>query len=113
MQHAGSELLLTRRPHLREEHAPIAKGLLAFNVFTSMMYAGAAFARRGPAERDTRGMALSVNIAEPWMGATILAPAALDAARYYHPESRLLQWSSRAAKVGGALLILKAASRGT
>jgi len=109
VQHAGSEVLLSRRPNLRQEHAPVAKGLLAFNVLTSVMYAGAAFVRHGPAERDTRGMAVSADIPEPWIGVTILAPAVLDGARYYRPRSRALRWASRAAKVGGVLLILKAA----
>jgi len=108
VQHGGSEVLLLQHPDLRHEHAPFAKGLLAFNVLTSMGYAGVALARRGPAERDTRGMALSADIAEPWVGATILAPAVLDAARYYRPRSRTLRWASRTAKVAGALLILKA-----
>jgi hypothetical protein len=108
MQHGGSEFLLSRRPDLRHEHAFVAKGFLAFNVLTSVMYAGAAFTRRGPAERDTRGMALGADIAEPWIGATILAPAVLDGARYYRPRSRALRWASRGAKVAGALLILKA-----
>ena len=40
-----------------DEHAPFAKGVLAFNVAASAAYAGAAFARTGPYERDTRGMA--------------------------------------------------------
>jgi len=109
VQHAGSEYLLSRRPNLRDEHAPVAKGLLAFNVLTSVMYAGAAFVRHGPAERDTRGMAVSADIPEPWIGAVILGPAVLDGARYYRPRSRALRWASRAAKVGGVLLILKAA----
>jgi len=109
VQHAGSEVLLSRRPNLRQEHAPVAKGLLAFNVLTSVMYAGAAFVRHGPAERDTRGMAVSADIPEPWIGVTILGPAVLDGARYYRPRSRALRWASRAAKVGGVLLILKAA----
>jgi hypothetical protein len=108
LQHAGSEVLLSRRPHLRREHAPVAKGLLAFNVLTSVMYAGAAFARRGPLERDTRGMALSADVGEPWIGVSVLAPALLDGARYYRPQSRVLKWTSRAAKIGGALLVLKA-----
>lgn len=109
VQHAGSEVLLSRRPNLRMEHAPVAKGLLAFNVLTSVMYGGAAFARHGPSERDTRGMAISADIPEPWIGAAVLAPALLDGARYYRPRSRALRWASRAAKLGGALLILKAA----
>jgi hypothetical protein len=99
-----------RRPKLRDEHAPILKGLLAFNVLTSVMYAGAAFARSGPAERDTRGMAVSADVAEPWIGVTVLAPAVLDGARYYRPRSRVFRWASRAAKIGGALVVLKAAS---
>ena len=108
VQHGGNEILLGRNPNLRTDHAPILKGLFAFNVLTSVMYAGAAFVQRGPLERDTRGMALSAGIAEPWIGATILAPAVLDGARYYRPQSRVLRWASRSAKVAGALLVLKA-----
>jgi hypothetical protein len=110
VQHAGSEVLLSRRPDLRREHAPVAKGLLAFNVLTSVAYAGAAFAQHGPIERDTHGMAASAGVAEPWIGVSILAPAMLDAARYYRPRSRWLRWAGRASKLGGALLILKATS---
>jgi hypothetical protein len=42
---------------------------------------------------------------------TVLAPAVLDVARYYRPNSRMLRWASRAAKVGGTLLIFKAAGK--
>jgi hypothetical protein len=108
-QHVGSDIVLSRHPQLREEHAPVLKGLLAFNVVTSVIYSGAAFVRHGPLERDTRGMALSADVDEPWIGVTVLAPAVLDAARYYRPNSRVLRWASRAAKVGGVLLIFKAA----
>ena len=108
-QHVGSDIVLSRHPELRDEHAPVLKGLLAFNVVTSVIYSGAAFVRRGPLERDTRGMALSADVDEPWIGVTVLAPAVLDAARYYRPNSRVLRWASRAAKVGGVLLIFKAA----
>ena len=55
-------------------------------------------------------MAVSADIVEPWIGVTILAPAVLDGARYYRPQSRVLRWASRAAKIGGALVVLKAAS---
>jgi len=110
VQHATDEFILTKRPHLRNEHAPFVKGLVAFNVLTSVGYAVAAFAQAGPAERDPRGMAVSARIDEPWIGATILAPALLDGARYYWPETTWLKWASRAAKVGGALLIFRAAS---
>ncbi len=110
MQHATSEILLTRRSALRHDHAPVLKGILAFNVVSSVVYSGAAFMRSGPIERDTRGMAVSAAIGEPWIGVAILTPAALDAARYFKPESRVLRWTSRAAKIGGVLLILKARS---
>jgi hypothetical protein len=108
-QNLGSDIVLSSHPQLREEHAPVLKGLLAFNVLTSVIYSGAAFVRHGPAERDTRGMALSAGVDEPWIGVTVLAPAVLDAARYYRPNSRALRWASRAVKVGGTLLIFKAA----
>jgi drug/metabolite transporter (DMT)-like permease len=107
-QHASSELILSMRPRLRQEHAPVLKGLLAFNVLASAIYAGAAIARTGPPERDTRGMAVSAGIAEPWIAAVILTPAAMDTMRYLRPESRTARWISRAAKVGGVLLVIKA-----
>jgi hypothetical protein len=110
MQHLTSELLLSRRPNLRRERAPMLKGLLAFNVLASVAYAGAAFGRVGPGERDTRGMAISAGVDEPLIGVLVLAPAALDAARYYEPEARWLAWASRAAKISSVLLVLKARS---
>jgi len=108
-QHAVSEYLLTRQPALRDTHAPVLKGILAFNVLTSVAYSGAAFARTGPNERDTRGMAISAGMDEPAIGAVILVPAILDTARYFGAESRWVVWASRAAKVGGVLLVAKAA----
>ena len=107
-QHAVSEFLLTTHSDLRAEDAPVLKGVLAFNVLTSLAYAGAAFARTGPNERDTRGMALSAGIDEPVIGATILAPAVLDTLRYFGARNRWVVWGSRAAKIGGALLVVKA-----
>src|SRR6476659_7863222 len=106
-QHAGSARLLTRRPGLRRERAPFAKGVLAFNVFASFAYAGAAFARTGPVERDTRGIASSAEIDERWVGAMVLAPAVFDAWRYFRPEAKWAVWASRAAKVGMVLLVVK------
>lgn len=107
VQHAGSEWILTRRPQLRRERAPMLKGMLAFNLATSVAYAGTAFARTGPAERDTRGMAVSARIDEPWIGAMILAPAALDAVRYADPGAKWAAWTSRAMKAGIVLLLLR------
>jgi hypothetical protein len=107
VQHAGSEWLLTTRPRLRHERAPFAKGLLAFNVLASVAYAGVAFARTGPPERDTRGMAVAARLDEPWIGGVILVPAVLDGWRYFDPDARWPVWASRAAKVGAVLLLLR------
>ncbi len=106
-QHAVDEWLLTKRPMLRREHAPFAKGMLAFNVIASTAYAGAAFAKVGPGERDTRGMAASSGIGERWIGVLVLAPALLDAYRYFRPDAEWARWCSRGAKVGVVLLVIK------
>ena len=107
-QHAVSELLLTTHPELRNEDATVLKGLLAFNVLTSFAYAGAAFIRTGPDERDTRGMAISAGLDEPLIGALILAPAVFDTVRYFGGRNRWVVWGSRVAKVSGVLLVVKA-----
>jgi hypothetical protein len=107
MQDLSSEWLLTRRPGLRQTHAPAAKGMLAFNVLNSVGYACVAFARAGPFERDTRGIAASAGVDERTIGALVLAPAVLDAIRYFKPEARWAKWASRAAKAGSVLLVAK------
>ena len=107
MQDVSSEWLLTKRPSLREAHAPLAKGVLAFNVLNAAGYACVAFARAGPFERDTRGMAESIGVDERAIGALVLAPAVLDAIRYFKPEARWAKWASRAAKVGSVLLVVR------
>jgi len=107
VQEATNEILLTRRPNLRNEHAPFTKGVFAFNVLVSVGYAGTAFARVGPAERDTRGMAQSLGWKEPYVGLLILVPAVLDIVRYYNPDARWATWGSRGAKIGGVALIAR------
>ena len=107
VQELGNEILLTARPQLRGEHAPMAKGLLAFNVLTSMAYAGAAIAHAGPPERDTRSMAIFLGVDESAVGAMLLAPAVLDAVRYYRPAARWAMWASRGAKVATVLLVMR------
>lgn len=109
VQHASSEWLLTTQPRVRRQHAPLAKGLLAFNVLASVAYATAAFGTFGPYERDTRAMAEALDVGEPWVGAMILAPAVLDTWRYIRPESRWAAWTSRALKVGAVLIVVRAA----
>jgi hypothetical protein len=110
IQYAIDEWLLTSRPRLREERAPFAKGIVAFNLLGSAAYAVAAFAQAGPDERDTRAMAATLGPGganERWVGLMVLAPAALDAYRYYTPGSRWAAWASRAVKVGMVLLVLR------
>lgn len=110
MQHASSELILTKRPDLRHEQAAFLKGMLAFNVLVSVMYAGAAVARTGPPERDTRGIAVSTGMAEPWVAPVVLAPAVLDSVRYFKPRARAAKWASRIAKAGAVFLIVRSGS---
>ncbi len=105
-EQAASELILSRRPGLREERAPVAKGILAFHVLSSVVYAVAGFARTGPPERDTRSMAAASGISERWIGAAVLAPAVFDAWRYFRPRSRAARWAARTAKAGGILLAI-------
>jgi hypothetical protein len=107
VQHAGSEWILMRKPKIRWRRAPLAKGVLTFNVLTSVAYAGAAFARTGPHERDTRGMADSAGIDERAIGVMVLAPAVLDTWRYFHPRSKWAAWASRGAKAGMVLLVVR------
>lgn len=108
VQHATSEVVLSLKPRLRTQQQPLIKGLLAFNILASVAYAGTAFARYGPVERDTLGMALAGRMSEPSIGAVVLVPAVLDGVRYFKPEARWPRWLSRGAKAGGVLLILRA-----
>jgi hypothetical protein len=107
VQHAENEWLLGRRPNLRGERAPLAKGVFTFNVLASAAYAGAAFARTGPVERDTRGMAAASRIDERWIGALVLAPAVLDAWRYFHPDTKWAAWTSRGVKIGMVVMVVR------
>jgi hypothetical protein len=107
VQHAENEWLLGRRPDLRHTRAPLAKGVFTFNVLTSAAYAGAAFARTGPVERDTRGMAASSRVDERWIGALVLAPAVLDAWRYFHPDAKWAAWTSRGLKIGMVVMVIR------
>lgn len=105
VQHAANEWLV--RPPARGGRRPFASGVFAFNVATSAAYAGAAFARTGPEERDTRGMAASARVDERLIGALVLAPAVLDAWRYFHPGSRWAAWTSRGVKIGMVVMIAR------
>ncbi len=107
VQHAENEWLLRGGGGRGRPGTPFTRGLFAFNVITSAAYAGAAFARTGPEERDTRGMAASARVDERVIGALVLAPALLDAWRYYHPGARWAAWTSRGVKVGMVVMIAR------
>ena len=109
VQYAASEWILTRRPNIRAEHAPGQKGFLAFHVLLSAGYGIVALARAGPMpiERDTYWMAESLQVDERWVGMMILTPAALDAYRYFRPDSRWAKWASRTAKLSLLLLVIR------
>jgi hypothetical protein len=107
VQEGTNEWLLHSHPNLRHEHEPYIKGAFAFNVLASVVYAGAAFLRIGPPERDTRGMAEALHWKEPFVGLLILTPAVLDAVRFYCPSAKWAAWGSRGAKITGVVLTLK------
>ena len=106
-QYLYSEQILTHHRNLKDEQSPFRKGMLAFHVVTSLVYAGAAFGKTGPTERDTRGMALSRRLDERWIGVMVLAPAILDAYRYFNPDARWASWASRSAKLGSVVLVIR------
>jgi hypothetical protein len=107
VQQAGNEILLSRNPRLRVTGSSLSKGLFAFNVLASVAYSTAGFLQTGPVERDTRGMADALRWKEPVIAALVLAPAVLDAIRYYHPDAKWAAWSSRGVKVGMVLLVFR------
>jgi hypothetical protein len=107
MQEGTSEWLLTTRPDIRHEHAPLAEGLLAFNVLNSVGYAAVAAFKAGPYERDTGGMARSIRVDERAIAVIIIVPAILDAYRYFKPEAKWAIWTSRLLKIGSVLIVAK------
>lgn len=113
-QHMANEWLLWRGPahaaSLRASSAPFRKGWLTFNLATSALYTAAALGTFGPAERDTRGMAVSAGrdgTPEPVIGVLILVPAALDGVRYMKNDPAWARWASRAVKAGLVLIAVR------
>jgi hypothetical protein len=107
-QELSSELLQSPHRDLRHEHAPFEKGMLAFDVLTSIGYGAVAFAEAGPAQRDTRGIAAGLGAPEPAIGALIMAPAILQIYRYYRPDSRWAKWATRALAAGSVVILVRA-----
>jgi hypothetical protein len=107
VQHGLAEWLLTDRPDLRHQRSPLAKGLLAWSIGSSAVYTVAAFGSFGPVERDTRGMAESLGVNEPWIGAMLIVPTVCDLWRYFDPDSRWARWLSRASKIGLVVVVTR------
>jgi hypothetical protein len=107
-QELSSELLQKPGRDLRHEHAPFAKGMLAFDVLTSIGYGVVACLEVGPVQRDTRGMASGLGVPEPAIGALVMGPAILDIYRYYRPDSRWAKWAARALAAGSVLVLVRA-----
>ena len=105
-QDATAEWLLTRHPDLRHERAPAMKGIFAFDIFTALGYGTVALLKVGPVERDTLGMT-ATGVDERAVGALVIAPAAFDAWRYFHPDARWAVWAARAAKIATVMLVVK------
>jgi len=112
-QHAGAEWILTRHPNVRRDGPTFAKGMLLFDIATSLLYTGGAMARVGPPEGDALGMTKSLGAhgwPEPVVGAFILAPALFDGVRYFAPGHRWATWGARGSKVAFMALTLFAGS---
>lgn len=94
-QNIASEIILTFHPNLRGERRPFLKGMLAFDIFTSIGYA--LVGRKDP-DGDLRGMSEALGVNDKWMGTLVFLPAAIDTYRYFYPESRWAPWVSRGSK---------------
>lgn len=94
-QNITSEAILTLYPNLREERRPFLKGVLAFDILVSAGYA--LIGRKDP-DGDLRGMSEALGVNDKWMATLVILPAAVDAYRYYYPESRWAPWVSRVSK---------------
>jgi hypothetical protein len=98
VQNVTDEVLLTLHPDLMARDAPFQKGMLAFNVFLSTMYAVGAYTGLEDPHGDLAGAARRSGFHEAWLATVVLAPAVLDTYRYFVPSSRWAPWASRASK---------------
>jgi hypothetical protein len=98
-QEITDEIILTERPRIRYETAPFLKGMLLFNVATSVAYGIANLAGIEPPQGDLRGLDAVSGVPNGVFAALVLGTAALDVARYFLPDSAWLPWVSRGTKV--------------
>ena len=113
VQHCDQRVDPHQRRALRDERAPFAKGILAFNVLPRSMYPVAAFAQRTGRARHARH-GVSSRVDEPWIGALVLAPAVFDTWRYFDPDASGRCGSRAPSRSGLVLLVLRvSAARAT
>ncbi len=100
MQHLTSEIILSLDPYLRQHHAPLRKGWLAFNIGLSVAYALASVLNIEDSHGDAGGAAYLLRVPRPLMAAYLVAPAAMDLYRYLDATSPWAPSVSRSLKVG-------------
>lgn len=94
-QNIASEWILTAHPRIHDESRPFLKGMLAFNILTSVGYA--LVGRKDP-DGDLRGMSEALKVNDVVIGGIVLLPAVLDLFRYYHPDLHWIPWIDRGTK---------------
>jgi len=107
VQFGSAEVVLKQHPHLWQDDAPVAKGVFAFHIVTSLVYAYGALVKAGPQERDTLNMAQALGIHEKYVGMAVLSTALLDLYRSFYPEARWATYTSRSLKVGFVFALTK------
>jgi hypothetical protein len=105
-QEITDEIILTERPRIRHEVAPFLKGMLLFNVATSVAYGIANLARIEPPQGDLYGLDATGGVPHGVFAALVIGAAALDVARYFLPDATWLPWVSRGAKVATVGLVV-------
>ncbi len=98
-QEITDEIILTERPRIRHETAPFLKGMLLFNVATSVAYGIANLAQVEPPQGDLHGLDAVSGVPHGVFAALVLGTAALDVARYFLPDASWIPWVSRGSKV--------------
>ncbi len=105
-QEITNEIILTAHPHLRYETEPFLKGMLLFNVATSVAYGIANLVGIEPPQGDLHALDALGGVPHGVYAAVVLGTAALDVARYFLPGTGWLPWVSRGSKVVTVGLVL-------
>jgi hypothetical protein len=97
-QELTDEIILTEHPRIRQETEPFLKGMLLFNVATSLAYGIANLAQIEPPQGDLNGLDAVSRVPHGVFAAIVLGTAAIDVARYFLPDAGWLPWVSRGSK---------------